>query len=82
MVVQLVTGRNHRAGRFGVDPHLVAEGEEAGTSVMTYEHDENFRGVLRIGSVIDGQPDFTLAGAQMPEDGSIRRSVRGEGRAA
>ena len=59
----------------------MADGEEAGAGVMPGEDVENFRGVLRIGSVIDGQPDFTLAGAQMPEDGSIPRTVRNEGRA-
>ena len=74
-----MSGRHHRAGGFGVAPHFVADGEEAGAGPKAGEHVENFRGVLRIGPVIDGQPDFTLAGAERPEDGAVPRTVWNEG---
>lgn len=80
VILQVVTGVGDGPSVRWVAPNFATDDKKRSPSAMVFEYFENFRRVVRVGAVIDGQPDFALISGQAPQNRPEPRRVRGEGR--
>ncbi len=65
MRLQAMACANHGLCEVGCGDNFRADSEESGNGVMVFEYREHFWRVDRVGSVVDGDPDFALVGFEV-----------------
>ena len=66
VVRHLVPGGSDRPDKSGVDPGVFADDKERRARPVCGQQLENARGVFRVRTVINGQPDFPPRGREAP----------------
>jgi hypothetical protein len=76
-VVAYLVLRGDLGGEVGFAYHVVADLEEGGPDALAVEDLQKLSRVGMAGAVVEGQGDYLLGGAGMPEDATVERATGG-----